>query len=960
MFRITFAGSLVRLAALVVCAGSAVLLSSSASRAQTPSAEQMDMFQNLPADQQQAILESLGRGGGGLGSQGGTLRPQDRNLKFPELVRRGAADEEDEERLYDLTGIEREPRLKASGTLLLSLEVRQFKGRDPAEIPPAPSGAPVDPAAAAQSAAAAQGREPIVRSAAEAERLNELRTRILRRNPYQLDKWGILAVPELGPIPLAGLTAPEARMRVAAEPLLADFVVQLTYLPVKPVGAQALKPFGYDAFEGVPSTFAPATDVPVPAEYVVGPGDTLEVQLTGSTKGRYRLTVQRDGEINFPEIGAIAVAGMRFEAVREMLEKRVAEQLIGTQASIQIGQLRSIRVFVLGDARQPGSYTVSGLSTITNALFVSGGVRKIGSLRNIELKRDGRTVARFDLYDLLLRGDTRADMRLLPGDVIFIPPVGPMAGITGEVRRPALYELKGNTTTADLIATAGGLMAEADAQLATIDRVDRERQRIVVNVNAPQGAGAPLLRNGDVLNIPAVRPTVDQAVKLIGHVFRPGEFEYRQGLRITDLLPSIDELRSGADQHYVLVRREVQPTRRVEFFSADLVRALQQRGGEEDIPLQPRDQVFVFDLETGRDRLMEPLLREIQQQSTRSDPRAEVSVGGRVNAPGVYPLERGMRISDLVRAGGSLNEAAYGGMAELIRYTIVEGESRQTDLISIDLAKAVAGDPAADIALQPFDYLVIKELPLWGSQEYVEIKGEVRFPGRFPIQRGETLRSVLTRAGGLTELAFARGSVFTRDTLKERERTQVNNLTDRLQTDLAQVSLMAAQEGGGNAAQALSVGQQLLQQLRNAVPIGRLVIDLNEAMQAKPGSIEDVILKNGDTLIVPRLTQEVTVIGEVQSATSHLYREGLSRKDYIELSGGITQRADKGRIYVVKADGSVVAGGFSWFGLGKEIETGDTIVVPLDAERIRPLPLWTAVTQIIYNLAVPLAAIDVL
>src|SRR5690606_4455492 len=198
------------------------------------------------------------------------------------------------------------------------------------------------------------------RTQEETDRLEDFRERVLRRNPYRLDKWGILNVPELGPIPLAGLTVEEATQRIAAEVRLKDFIVVVTRLPLKPVGTRALKPFGYDLFSGMPTTFAPATDVPVPAEYIVGPGDTIQVQLTGNTKGRYALVVGRDGRINFPELGPIAVGGMRFEQMRDELESRVRDQMIGTQASIGMGELRSIRVFVLGDAEIPGSYTVSG------------------------------------------------------------------------------------------------------------------------------------------------------------------------------------------------------------------------------------------------------------------------------------------------------------------------------------------------------------------------------------------------------------------------------------------------------------------------------------------------------------------------------------------------------------------------------------------------------------------------
>jgi polysaccharide biosynthesis/export protein len=943
--------------------------------AQVPSAEQLEIFQNLPPDQQQAILESLGRGGSMTTTPS---RPRaDRQVKFPETVRQRAPG--DEEESDKDSGVPREPRLKSNDTVLLSLEIRQLerlapeieererqereRNRAQQVLIPTQPGIPgrqqVTPTTPSSPQQEQQRR--LERTGDERSRLEDFRERVLRRNPYKLDKWGILNLAELGPIPLAGLTAEEATERLAAEPRLQDFIVRVTRLPLKPVGTEALKPFGYDLFSGAPSTFAPATDVPVPAEYVVGPGDAIEVQLVGNTKGRYSLVVGRDGRINFPEIGPIAVAGRRFEEVRSDLEARVRRQLIGTEASIGIGELRSIRVFVLGDAQLPGSYTVSGLSTITNALFVSGGVKKIGSLRNIQLKRGGRTVTTLDLYDLLLRGDTSADARLLPGDVIFIPPVGTTVGLGGEVRRPAIYELKSETTAGQLLEIGGGLTPEADPKVATLERVDERRSRVTVDVDLAATAGQrQLLRSGDTLRIPAIRPLLEDSVTVSGFVHRPGEYQFKPGMRIADVIPSLDELKSNADQRYVLVRRELQPDRRVRVFSANLERALAEPGSAQNFELAPRDQIYIFDLESGRDRIIEPLMRELRMQSRIDQPTLEVSVAGRVKVPGKYPLEPGMRVSDLLRAGGSLDEAAYGGQAELTRYEVTNGESRQAELIKIDLAQLLAGDPAADLPLKPFDYLVIKEVPLWASQEEVEIRGEVRFPGRYPIHRGETLRSLLERAGGLTDFAFAEGAVFTREELKEREKKQLETLASRLESDVAQFSLMTAQETGKDASSALTVGQSLLANIRNATPVGRLVIDLDRSMTAQPGSEQDVVLKDGDRLLVPRVTQEVTVVGEVQSATSHLYRAELSRDDYIAMSGGLTPRADDDRIYVVRADGSVVTrGGNAWFSGGSvDVRSGDTIVAPLDTERMRPLPFWTAVTTIIYNLAIAAAAVN--
>jgi protein involved in polysaccharide export with SLBB domain len=945
----------------------------------TPTAEQIEIFQSLPPEQQQAILEQLNQGGLGGTSAGG--QRTERELRFPETVRqRMQPSEEGEDTETTLPGgVPKVPRLKGNDTILLTLEIRQFERRAP-EVEererreqargPAPIMLPGQPAIPGRQtttgsgsdggAAADSQQQRLERSADELQQLSDFRERVLRRNPYKLDKWGILNVAELGPIPLAGLTADEATERLGAEQRLRDFIVRVTRLPLRPVGNEALKPFGYDLFNGIPTTFAPATDVPVPAEYVIGPGDTIQVQLIGNTKGRYSLVVGRDGRINFPELGPIAVGGRRFEDIRADLETRVRQQMIGTQASIGIGELRSIRVFVLGDAQVPGSYTVSGLSTITNALFVSGGVKKIGSLRNIHLKRSGRTVTTLDLYDLLLRGDTSADVRLLPGDVIFVPPVGTTVGLGGEVRRPAIYELKKEASASELLQLGGGLTPEADPKLATIDRVNDDRGRVTIDVDLSSATGqAQLLRAGDTLRVPAIRPLLEQSVTLNGFVYRPGEYQFKPGMRLADVIPSIDELKPNADQRYILVRRELPPDRRIRVFSANLEQALADRTSTANFELAPRDQIFVFDLESGRDRVIEPLMRELRMHSRIDQPTQEVSVAGRIKVPGQYPLEPGMRVSDLLRAGGSLDEAAYGGQAELTRYEVVDGESRQAELIKIDLRQVLAGDPAADLTLQPFDYLVVKEVPQWTSQEEVEIRGEVKFPGRYPIHRGETLRSVMQRAGGLTDLAFPEGTVFTREELKDREKKQIELLASRMQSDVAQFSLMTAQEGGKDASQALAVGNSLLAQLRDSKPVGRLVIDLQHSMVAKAGSEDDIVLKDGDRLLVPRVTQEVTVIGEVQSSTSHLYRREFSRDDYIAMSGGLTPRADDDRIYVVRADGSVVThSGRTWFNGSVDVHAGDTIVAPLDTERMRPLPFWQAVTQIVYNLAIAAAAVN--
>ncbi len=721
--------------------------------------------------------------------------------------------------------------------------------------------------------------------------------------------------------------------------------------------------FGYEIFANAPSTFAPVTDIPVPTDYVVAPGDSISIQLYGKEPGRYNLTINRDGAINFPQLGPIVIAGLPFDEARELLRTRVAEQMIGTEASITLGQLRSIRVFVLGEVNQAGSFTVSSLSTVTNALLVSGGVSTRGSLRSVQLKRGGNLVATLDLYDLLLRGDNSADVRLQPGDVIFIPPVGQRVGISGQVLRPAIYELKGETTAGDLAMLAGGYTPSAYLEGARIARVDAYRERIQVDVDLRQtsGQGTRLMAR-DVLIVPSVLNRVDNVVGLTGHVLRPGPRQYQPGMRLTDLIGSAEDLKPMPDLAYVLIRRETGADRRVISLSADLGAALREPGGQENLKIEPRDQVRVFAIDGQRPGL-DLLLDELRQQATAETGEPVVRISGRVRAAGEYPLEPGMHLSDLLRAGGALDEAAYAADAELTRYEVINGEYRQVGITNVNLSAVRRGDANADLELKPYDFLNVREVTDWREQETVSLLGEVKFPGEYPIRKGETLLSVLERAGGLTREAYSGGAVFTRERLRLQEQAQLDQLIERMESDVATLQLQKSALDPEQASNAILAGTAMLQQLRSAEPVGRLAMDLDRLLTADPSSEEDLVLEGGDNLLIPSIMQSVTVLGEVQSPASLLFERGLSIKDYLERSGGPTLRADKSRVYVVRANGQVMPPTSrltSWFSRqdGGGLRPGDTIVVPANLDPIRPIPLWTSVSTIIYNLAVGAAAVN--
>ena len=624
-----------------------------------------------------------------------------------------------------------------------------------------------------------------------------------------------------------------------------------------------------------------------------------------------------------------------------------------------MGPLRTIRVFVLGDVNRPGSYIVPGLATISSALYRSGGISEVGSLRNVQLKRNGAVITRLDLYELLLEGNNSGDARLQPGDVIFVPPVGATVGVSGAVRRPAIYELRGKTTVQGAIDLAGGVAPEAFSKGARLERIgDQSRRRVVaVDLASSEGAATTIL-NGDTLIVPEVLPDLEDTVILSGHVQRPGPYQWFSGMRLTDLITSALELKPGVDDGYVLVKREKTRGEPIQIFSADLGAALQNPAGPQNIQLGSRDVVYVFSLSFGRQRVMQPLLEELQLQATFEQPFQRVEIVGNVRAPGAYPLEPGMRVSDLIRAGGNLAEEAFTLGAELTRYTVDAGNLRQAEVVDVSLEQILRGDEASDLVLRPHDHLSITQIPEWQTDWSVTLDGEVMFPGEYRIRRGETLASVLERAGGLTQEAFPEGAVFLRDSLREQEREQVELLARRLESDLVSLSLQSVDTSG---TETLTTGRALLEQLRSYEPAGRLVIDINTLRREGIRAAEILELRDGDQLLVPQRSQVVTVIGEAQQNTSHLYQPGLSRDDYIELSGGLTRRADKKLIYVVKASGAVVTGGRSrWLGSSKEvsISPGDTVVVPLDTDRIRPLTFWTNVTQILYQGAIAVAAIS--
>ena len=712
----------------------------------------------------------------------------------------------------------------------------------------------------------------------------------------------------------------------------------MTLLPLDPVGVDALERFGYDFFRNAGRT-PQVVDVSAPVGYVLGPGDQINLQLFGNKNKAYQLVVNRDGMISFPEIGPISVAGLSFESLRREVALRVTKQMIGVRVSVTLGNLRSIRVFVLGDVERPGIHVVSGFSTAVNVLLASQGIKETGSLRRIEVRRNGRVVSRLDLYDLLLRGDTRGDTRVRQGDVVFVPPVGDTVSVYGEVNRPAIYEVRDKTTVADLIALAGGRLVTASTDGVKMMRV--YSQGISAQDIGWEGVGREALRNGDIVHVPVKSEELHNAVRLSGHVKQSGIYGWTPGMWLTDLLSDAGPLKPGADTRYVIVRRESQFEERDVLFSPDLEAAWRAPRTAADLALLSGDEVFVF------------LKGVTREYTSRGVLGGGPSAWGAVRIAGSYPFVKGMRVSDLIRAAGGIKRSAHRGEAELIRYSRV-GDRRRWKTVKVDLAGIFAGDAAADIRLQKSDELTVK-IRSAVQKRSATVAGRVRFPGRYAIHRGERLSNLLQRVGGLTDDAFAQGAIFLRADLRRREHENLQRIADRFETELAAVAL-----GSEEGTQRLVTGQTLLNRLRSTEATGRLVIDLPAIIAGD--AEKDIVLQDQDQLLIPEIPWEVAVVGEVQRPSAHLYASGLDREDYIRLSGGLTDRADGDRIYIVRASGGVVAENtasrFFYRSNGiSTIQPGDSIIVPLDAEYVEPVRIWTLVAELIQSFAVSAAAI---
>lgn len=702
---------------------------------------------------------------------------------------------------------------------------------------------------------------------------------------------------------------------------------------------QALPIFGADLFNSTPSTFAPVDNIPVMPDYVIGPGDELRLQLWGQINQSGSFVVDRTGSISLPQVGTIHVAGLRYAEINNFLKSQIGRVYRNFDLNVNLGQLRSIQVLVVGRARKPGSYTIGSLSTLLNALFASGGPLPQGSLRDIQVKRAGETITHFDLYDLLLRGDKTKDVRLEPGDVIFIPDVGPQIAVLGSVTLPAVYELRNENSFKQVIALAGGLTNVAAGSRLHVERVFNHAERSEIDVDL-SGDSSATVQDGDIISATSIVDRFQNAVTLRGNVANPGRYTWHQGMHVSDLIP---------DRNMLVTRNYYQKLDQLGQLTSDYAGNSRSEGS--------------LGLQSG---------------AVADSAAARSTVGASAGGNSV-----GASVTTQNNTFGATTDVILNAPDIDWEYAVIERQSTTdltTSLLPFNLSKAVVDkDPSQNLELRPGDVVTIFSkadirVPSAQQTKFVKLEGEIVAAGLYSVQPGETLHQLVTRAGGLTPEADLFASEFTRDTVRRLQRQRLQEYADELESQITATTAVSSASAltdrdAAAAAASAETARAAVSRLRQAQPTGRIVLPV------KPDSVgvaalPDIQLQDGDRFVVPRIPATVSVEGQVYNANAFLYRQGKRVKDYLQLAGGPDRIADKKREFVLRADGSVVSrqnnsfaqrAVFADHGFDDVVlYPGDTIIVPPIIEKTAVLRNLADIGTILEGFGLGAAAINVL
>jgi protein involved in polysaccharide export with SLBB domain len=784
---------------------------------------------------------------------------------------------------------------------------------------------------------------------------------------------------------------------------------------------QVLPIFGANLFQNVPSTFAPLDMAPVPADYVLGPGDELRIRVWGQVNFQTNVRVDRAGEVYMPvgQIGPVHVAGMPYSALNARLREAIGHVYRNFDLQADMGQIRAIQVYVTGNARRPGVYTISSLSSLIDALFASGGPSVQGSLRQIQVRRGDVLLKTLDLYAFVARGDKSGDVRLLSGDVIYIPPVGPQAAVTGSVRVPAIYELLPNEHLADLLADAGGASAVAAEAQVSIERIEDHSERLAMEVKYDQAGLATPVADGDLVRVFSIVPKYKQTVTLRGNIANPGRFAWHTGMRVSDLIPDKDSL---ITRNYWWKRTQL-GLPAPDFEPMPGFDRLHQPSGNHPVNLpRPRPDTnspgtaSPYAPQPGQYGQVQDQYGQVQDQygqpqdqygQVQNQYNPALDQNGVPQNPAVnYPANS--QQGALVPAQASLSAQQRGASTSLAAqqdseasshfsrnaprttiaqvapeidwdYAVIERldpNSLKTLLVPFDLGKLVRDhDPSQNLELQPGDVVSILSdadirVPIAHQTKLVRLEGEVVHAGPYTVQPGETLRSLVERAGGLTPNAYLFGSEFTRQSARAMQQARIDEYVQNLDMSIQRSNLAltaspvsSAQDiASGSSAQASE--RDLIAVLRQIRATGRIVLQFRPDSKGAD-TLPDIALEDGDRFVIPHVPAAVNVVGAVNDQNSFLYAQSRRVGSYLHMAGGPTTNADRKQSFVIRADGEVVSYASRKSLWGDQfndlpVYPGDTIVVPEKTFKPSALRGFLDWSQVFSQLAFGAAAISVL
>jgi protein involved in polysaccharide export with SLBB domain len=660
-------------------------------------------------------------------------------------------------------------------------------------------------------------------------------------------------------------------------------------------------------------------DLPVGPDYILGSGDGITINLWGGVSQSFTRTVDREGKIVLPEAGAVVVAGLTLQRAQALISDALKEQYRNVQVDVTIARLRTVRIYVAGDVQRPGAYDLSSLSTPLNALYQAGGPTSVGSLRILRHMRGNQLIREIDLYDFLLHGERLDGERLEPGDTLLVPPVGPQVAVFGMVKRPAIYELKANTTLVEVLDYAGGATVAAALNHITVDRIQPNQHRETVSIEVP-ASGTPAaaiaafaVKDGDRVHVAPVLPYSERAIYVQGHVTRPGKFSYRDGMQLGDVISSYRDLLPEPAARGDIIRL-VPPDFHPETIPFQVPDVLI---GNANIPLQPFDTIRIF----GRYEVDSP----------------QVTIRGEVLRPGSYPLSQGMSAAQLVKMAGGFKRDALLESADLTSYTVQDEKKVVSQRSTIEIGAAVNRNTAsADAQLKPGDVLTIHQISGWNDiGASVTLDGEVTYPGSYGLQEGERLSSVLLRAGGFRGTAYTEGALLVRIQVKDLEEKSRAELIRQIENTSPTSRVSPSLAGGDQSATLQAVAQEqnaVLQRLRAQPASGRLVIHISADISSWANTPADIEMRSGDVLTVPKRPGFVLVSGQVYNASAITFVPGKDAGWYLRRAGGTNDVANRKEIFIVRANGSVVGRrSGEWYDshvLSTRMDPGDVIVVP--------------------------------